>query len=112
MFSKKLNSRVVNFSDLESIELKTNFAKGDLIAGIIIGIISVATELLWGLLGTALLIFFAYCKDIVLVMKDGSKVVIQNGGPLSGGGLTEFERIIPLLTTKIGRQIYVKPIKV
>ncbi|MDR2495141.1 MAG: hypothetical protein LBD24_07965 [Spirochaetaceae bacterium] len=112
MFSKKVNNLTINYSDLERIELKTNFAKGDLIAGIIIGIISVATQQLWGVLGTAFLVFFAYCKDIVLVRKDGSKVLIQNGGPLSGGGLAEFERMVPLLTTKIGRQIYAKPMKV
>jgi hypothetical protein len=101
----------VNYSDIDRVELKGHFTKGDLISGIILGIISIATVQLWGLLISAFLIFFAYGKNIVIVRKDGSKVIIQNGGPLSGGEQVEFDRMIPMLTTKIGRQVYAKPIK-
>ncbi|MDR2758404.1 MAG: hypothetical protein LBB78_03395 [Spirochaetaceae bacterium] len=112
LFSKgKPDTAAVNFSDLDRIERKGHFSKGDLISGIIIGIISIATGQLYGLLFTALLVFFAYGKNIVIVRKDGSKVIIQCGGPLSGGGQAEFDRMIPMLTTKTGRQVYSVPVK-
>lgn len=112
MFGKgKTDTSVVNFADLDRIEWKGHFSKGDLISGIIIGIISIATGQMYGLLFTAFLIFFSYGKNIIIVRKDGSKVIIQCGGPLSGGGKAEFERMIPMLTTKTGKQVYITPVK-
>ena len=110
-FKGNPDNAVVNYSDLERIELKSHFSKGDLISGIIIGIISIVTMQIYGLLFTAFLVFFSYSKNIVITRKDGSKTTILNGGPLSGGGQAEFDRMIPMLTTKIGRQVYVKPLK-
>jgi hypothetical protein len=107
----KTDSSVVNFSDLDRIELKGYFSKGDLISGIIIAIISIITGQAWGLLATAFLVFFSYGKNIIIVRKDGSKIIIQCGGPLSGSGKSEFERMIPMLTTKTGRQVYSAPVK-
>jgi hypothetical protein len=107
----KTDTATVNFSDLDHVELEGHFTKGDLISGIIIGIISIFTGQIYGLLFTAFLVFFAYGKNIGIVRKNGSKVIIQCGGPLSGGGKAEFERMIPLLTTKAGRQVYSAPIK-
>ena len=110
-FKGKPDNAVVNYSDLDRIEQRGHFSKGDLISGIIIGIISIATLQVYGLIFTALLVFFSYSKNIVITRKDGSKVTILNGGPLSGGDQVEFDRMIPMITTKIGRQIYVKPVK-
>jgi hypothetical protein len=110
-FKGKPDLAVVNYGDLDRIEWKGHFSKGDLISGIIIGIISIATGQLFGLLFTALLVFFSYGKNITIIRKDGTKVVILCGGPLSGGGQAEFDRLIPLLTTKTGRQVYSAPVK-
>ena len=110
-FKGKTDTAVVNFSDLDHIERKGSFTKGDLISGIVIGIISLVTLQLYGLLITAFLIFFAYGKNIIIVQKNGFKVIIQCGGPLSGGGQAEFDRMIPMLTTKTGRQVYSTPVK-
>jgi hypothetical protein len=110
-FKGKPDVAVVNYSDINNIELKSHFSKGDLISGIIIGIISIATMQIYGLIFTAILVLFSYSKNIVITRKDGSKTTILNGGPLSGGGQAEFDRMIPMLTTKIGRQVYVKPVK-
>jgi len=111
-FKGKPNITAINYSGLDKIELKSHFSLGDLISGIIVGVIGVVTEQYWGLLITALLVLFSYSKNIVITRKDGSKVTILNGGPLSGGNQTEFDRMIPMLTTKIGRQVYIKPVKV
>lgn len=111
LFFKKTDNAVVNYNDLDRIELKTHFSLGDLISGIIIGIVSIPTGQLYLLLVTALLVLFSYSKNIVIIQKNGLKTTILNGGPLSGGGLAEFNRMIPMLTTKIGRQVYVKPVK-
>jgi hypothetical protein len=112
MFSKgKPDKAVVNLSDLDHVEWKGHFSKGDFISGIIIAVISIVTLQIYGLLVTAFLVFFSYGKNIVIVRKDGSKVIIQCGGPLSGGGKAEFERMIPMLTTKTGRQVYAAPVK-
>jgi hypothetical protein len=111
LFFKSTDNAIVNYSDLDKIEQKSHFSLGDLISGIIIGIISIATMQVYGLLFTAFLVFFSYSKNIVIIRKDGSKTTILNGGPLSGGGQAEFDRMIPMLTTKIGRQVYVKPMK-
>jgi hypothetical protein len=106
MFGKgKTDTTVVNFADLDHVESKGHFSIGELIAGILIAIISIVTVQIWGLLITAFLVFFAYGKNIVIVRKNGSKVIVQCGGPLSGSGKSEFERLIPVLTTKTGRQI-------
>jgi hypothetical protein len=110
-FKGKPDKAVVNYSDLDRVELKGHFSKADLISGIIIGIISIVTLQIYGLLITAFLVFFSYGKNIVFVYRDSSKVIIQCGGPLSGGGKAEFERMIPLLTTKTGRQVYAAPVK-
>jgi hypothetical protein len=112
MFGKgRTDTAIVNYSDLDRVEMKSYFSKGDLISGIIIALISIVTLQVYGLLVTAFLVFFSYGKNIVIVRKDGSKANIQCGGPLSGGGKAEFERMIPLLTTKIGRQVYSAPVK-
>lgn len=112
MFGKgKTDTAVVNYGDLERVETKGYFTKGDLISGIIIGIISIVTLQIYGLLVTAFLVFFSYGKNIVFVRKDGSKVIIPYGGPLSGGGKAEFERMIPMLAAKTGRQVYAAPVK-
>jgi hypothetical protein len=107
----RTDTAVVNYNDLECVETKGSFTKGDLISGIIIGIIGIFTLQFYALLITAFLVFFSYGKNIVFVRKDGSKVIIQCGGPLSGGGTVEFERMVPLLTTKTGRQVYTMPVK-
>jgi hypothetical protein len=97
MFGKgKTDTAVVNYGDLERVETKGYFTKGDLISGIIIGIIGIVTAQFYGLLVTAFLVFFSYGRNIVFARKDGSKVIIQYGGPLSGGGKAEFERMVPL----------------
>jgi len=107
----KPNRATVNYSDFDRIELKNHFALSDLISGIIIGIVSIVTLQLWGLLFTALLVLFSYGKNIVIVRKDGSNVTIQSGGLLSGGGWKdEFKRMVPILSTKVGKQIYSAPI--
>jgi hypothetical protein len=112
MFAKgKPNCATVNYTDLDRIELKKHFSKADLISGILIGVISIATVQLYGLLFTVFLVFFSYSKNIQIIRKDGSKVTILSGGPLSGSGQKEFDRMIPMLTTKVGRQVYVKPVK-
>jgi len=111
-FKGKPNTAVVNFDNLDHVERKGHFAKSDLIFGIIIGIISIVTMQIYGLLITAFMVFFAYGKNIIIVCKDGSKIVIQCGGPLSGGEQEEFDRMIPMLTAKTGRQVYAKPVKV
>ena len=112
LFTKgKQKTAVINFSDLDRVELKGFFSLGDLISGIIIAIISIATLQIWGLLGTVFLVLFSYGKKIVFIRKDGTKVIIQCGsllsrGFLSGGGKPEFKRMIALLNTKAGRQVY------
>jgi hypothetical protein len=110
-FKGKSDKVVVNYSDLDHVELKGHFSKADLISGIIIGIISIATMQIWGLFITAFLVFFSYGKNIIIARKDASKVIIQCGGPLSGSGKEEFDHMIPLLTTKAGRQVYSAPVK-
>jgi len=106
-FKGNPDNAVVNYSDLDRIELKKHFSKGDLISGIIIGIASIVSMQIYGLLFTAILVLFSYSKNIVIFRKDGSKITILNGGLLSGSGQAEFDRMIPMLTTKIGRQIYI-----
>jgi hypothetical protein len=106
--NSKPNHAVVNYSDLDKVELKTHFTIGDLISGIIIAIIGIATMQFWALIFTALLVLFAYSKNIVISRKDGSKVPILNGRFISGGRMDEFNRMIPILTTKLGREVYVK----
>jgi hypothetical protein len=107
-FKGKPDNTVVSYSDLERIELKSQFSKGDLISGIIIAIIAILTVQLYGLLFTVILVLFSYSKNIVIVLKNGLKKTIPNGGLLSGGGQAEFDKMISVLTTKIGRQIYIK----
>jgi len=106
-FKGNPDNAIVNYGDLDRIELKSHFSLGDLISGIIIGIISIVTLQIYGLIFTALLVLFSYSKNIVITRKDGSKTIILNGGPLSGGNQAEFNRMIPILTTKIGRQVYI-----
>jgi len=105
------DNAIINYSDLDRIELKSHFSLGDLISGIIIEIISIATGQIYGLIFTAILVLFSYSKNIVITRKDSSKITILNGGLLSGSGQAEFDRMIPMLTTKIGKQVYVKPMK-
>lgn len=107
-FNSKPNHAVVNYNDLDKVELKTHFTMGDLISGIIIGIIGIATMQIWALIFTALLVLFAYSKNIVIIRKGGSKVTILNGSFISGGRMDEFNRMIPMLTTKLEREVYVK----
>jgi len=109
-FKGKPNRATVNYSDFDRIEIKTHFAASDLISGIIIGIISIVTGQLWGLLVVALLVIFSYGKNIVIVRKDGSNVTIQCGGPLSGGWKDEFKRMVPVLSSRAGKQVYSAPI--
>jgi hypothetical protein len=110
-FKGKPSTVVINFDDLDRVERKNHFSKSDLISGIIIAIISIVTMQFWGLLVTAFLVFFSWGKNIVVFRKGGSKIVIQCGGPLSGGGQAEFDRMIPMLTTKTGKQVYSTPVK-
>jgi hypothetical protein len=50
-FKGKPDKTIVNYNDLDRMELKGYFSKADLISGILIGIISIATMQIWGCLG-------------------------------------------------------------
>jgi hypothetical protein len=112
LFSKKERKDVVVGSVIDKITAKTHFGLSDLIGAILLGVIgivfSVATEaysIVYPLLIVALLLLFAYGKNIEIAQKDGTKVVIEIGGPLSGGfgWKKEFEGLLSMVKAKYGK---------
>jgi hypothetical protein len=74
-------TETIPYESLDSVEVKTNFAKGDLISGIIIFLIALFTSQYWGLLFVAMLVFCSYSKNIVISKKNSSsKITILSEG--------------------------------
>jgi hypothetical protein len=103
------DTNTVNYSDLDHVEVKKHFSKGDIIAAALIAILGIVTAQIWAFLISALLIVFSFGKNIVFIRNDGTKVTVENGGLLSGGGMAEFERMVPMLNEKIGKTVYQVP---
>jgi F0F1-type ATP synthase assembly protein I len=88
-FKRKPKTEAVDYGAIANVEVKTNFAKGDFISGIVIGIIGIimgiaveeaSGQIPFALFVTAFMIFCAYGKNIVITRKDSSKVVIMSEG--------------------------------
>jgi hypothetical protein len=93
----KQKSANIEYQAIDMVEIKTHFSKGDLISGIIIGIISIVTVQLWGLLFVALLLFCSYGKNIIVTGKNLSKFILMSEG---FGETEEFE----CLSKKLGEK--------
>jgi hypothetical protein len=106
-FKGKTKTDTVDYQIIEKLEIKNYLSKGDLISAIIIGIISLITLQLWGLLIVAFLIAFSYGKNVLIIKKDSSVVCLQIGGPLSGGigQKEEIDKFVAMLKEKTGRQL-------
>jgi hypothetical protein len=100
-FKSKPKNDTVDYHSIEKIEIKTNFSSGDLVSGIIIATISICTLQIYGLLLTALLIFCAYGKQIVITRKDSSRIFILIGKFQQ----EETDRLIKLLGEKTGKKV-------
>ena len=88
-FKGKPKTDVVDYGAIANVEVKTNFAKGDLISGIVLGIIAIIMGIvsedtsgliITGLVIIAFMIFCAYGKNIIITRKDSSKMVIMSEG--------------------------------
>jgi hypothetical protein len=100
-FKGKPKNDTVDYQSIEKIEIKANFSKGDLVSGIIIAIISICTLQIYGLLFTALLIFCAYGKQIVITRKVSSRVFLLTGKFQK----EETGRLVKLLNERSGKQL-------
>jgi F0F1-type ATP synthase assembly protein I len=90
-FRGKLQTYTVDCDSIAKVEVKTNFAKGDLISGIVIGVLMpIFTFIgLYGeespgiLVGPIIIVVMAFCaygKNIIITRKDQSKVIIMSEG--------------------------------
>jgi hypothetical protein len=102
-FKGKPKAATVDYGSIAKVEVKTNFAKGDLISGIVIGILAVIFALtgafgeegpgiLPGLIIIAVMVFCSYGKNIVITRKDSSNVVIMSEGIGQGGEIETFRK--------------------
>lgn len=102
-FKGKPKTSVVDYGSIAQVEVKTNFAKGDLISGIIIGVFAIilaltgafgeeGTGILAGPIIIAVFVFCAYGKNIVLTRKDSTKVVIMSEGFGQGDEIEAFRK--------------------
>ena len=87
-FKGKPKTNVAEYNAIESVVIKTHFSLGDLISGVVIGllamIIAAAAEegsgIVVGLLIIAVMVFCAYGKNIVLTKKNGDKINLLSEG--------------------------------
>jgi hypothetical protein len=90
-FKGKPKTDRVEYGQIAQAEIKTNFAKGDLISGIVLGVLAIILALtgafgeegpgiITGPIIIAVMLFCAYGKNIVLTRKDSSKVIIMSEG--------------------------------
>jgi hypothetical protein len=100
-FKGNPQTTAVDYGQIENVEVKTNFAKGDLVSGIILGLLAIIFALtgafgeegpgiLAGPLIIAVMVFCAYGKNIVVTRKDFSKVVIMSEGLGQGKEIETF----------------------
>jgi len=81
-FKGKPKTDTVEFNTIESVVIKNHFSKGDLISGIIIGLLAIiigasseeGSVIFIGLLVTAFLVFCSWGKNIVITKKNGEKI--------------------------------------
>jgi hypothetical protein len=82
-FKGKSKKDTTEYSAIDKVEVKVNFAKGDLISAIICLILTIV---FWGETGfygifvVALLVFCSYGKNIIITKKDNSKIIIMSEG--------------------------------
>ena len=82
-FSKgKPKTDTVEYNAIESVVIKKHFSKGDLISGIIIGVIPMFTGFLipLGLFIIAFMVFCSYGKNIVITKKNGEEINLLGEG--------------------------------
>jgi hypothetical protein len=92
-FKGKPKTDVVDYEGIANVEVKTNFAKGDMISGIVIGIIGIITgQIIIGLVITAFMLFCAYSKKIIITRKDSSKVVMMSEGLRQGDEIEALKK--------------------
>jgi hypothetical protein len=98
-------TETVDYQSIEKLEIKPQFSLSDLISGIVIGIVSICTLQFYGLLGTAVLVWCAYGKKIIITRKDASQVFLLAEGGVLKGEKEETERLVKMLNEKTGRQL-------
>jgi hypothetical protein len=82
-FTGKPKIYTAEYSSIDKVEVKTNFAKGDLISAIICLILTIVfweENGFYGLFVVALLVFCSYGRNIIITKKDKSKIVIMSEG--------------------------------
>ena len=81
-FKGKPETNIVDYNAIDSVVIKNHFSKGDLISGIVIGLIAIisgiaseeVSAIFIGLIVIAVMVFCAYGKNIVITKKNGDKV--------------------------------------
>jgi hypothetical protein len=79
----KPKTDTAEYSAIDKVEVRTNFAKGDFISAIICLILTIAfweENGFYGVFVVALLVFCSYGKNIIVTKKDKSKIVIMSEG--------------------------------
>jgi hypothetical protein len=100
-FKKKPQVSTIDYDSIANVTVKTNFAKGDLISGIILGVFAIIIALtgafgeespgiLVGPIIIAVMVFCAYGKNIVITRKDATKVIIMSEGFGQGDEIKAF----------------------
>ena len=91
-FKGKPKTDLVDYQSVEKVEIKTHFSKGDMISGIIIGVLVILIAIaggygedaggviLIGPLVVALMLFCSYGKNIVISKKNSTKVNLLAAG--------------------------------
>jgi hypothetical protein len=100
-FKGKPKIDVVEFGTIENVEVKTHFSKGDLISGIVLGLLVIIFAFVGedapniynvfvGLVIIAALLFCSYGKNIVITKKDSTKVGLLSEGIGAGEEIESF----------------------
>jgi hypothetical protein len=96
-FTGKSKTYTAEYSSIDKVEVKKNFAKGDLISAIICLILTIAfweENGFYGLFVVALLVFCSYGKNIIITKKDKSKIPIMSEGFGEKKDIDEFCRVL------------------
>jgi len=90
-FKGKPETNNVEYNAIESVAIKTHFSKGDLISGIILGVLAIIFALtgafgeegpgiLVGPIIIAVMVFCSYGKNTVITKKNGDKINLLSEG--------------------------------
>jgi hypothetical protein len=102
-FKGKPKQDVVEYAEIAGAEVKTHFSKGDLISGIILGVLAIifaatgafgeeGPGILVGPVIIAVMVFCSYGKNIVVSRKNGSTVTLLSEGFGQKEGLEQFSK--------------------